>query len=212
LSPARERDGVGSAARRRGAADPMVPGSADPVNPTTAAGTDALAPIVARAGYMMGENVARGWSSDQAAAWEGFLELAGRLRRGAEKELDDYGELSVSMLGAMGRLITADRRTLRETAIADAMGLSLSRVSRIIDILEKRRLVKRTPCPVDGRATNVTLTPAGLRATRAAQDALFAFVEGAFFDKLSEAEIATLATVFGRLLGREPSACRARPA
>ena len=128
-------------------------------------------------------------------------ELVGRLRRGAEKELGACFDLSVSMLGVMGRLVPAERRTLRQTVLADAMGLSLSRVSRIIDVLEQRKLVTRTPCPVDGRATNVTLTAAGLKVTRAAQDTLFAFVESAFFDGLSEDEIETLVAVFRRLLG-----------
>jgi DNA-binding MarR family transcriptional regulator len=48
----------------------------------------------------------------------------------------------------------------------------------------------------------VTLTAAGLRLTRRAQDAVFAFVEEQFFEALDEDEIATLAAVFTRLVGR----------
>ena len=157
-------------------------------------------PVVARAGFMMGENAARAWSPQQATAWEGFLELAGRLRRTAEKELEGYGDLSVSTLGVMGRLAIAADGTLRQTALADAMGLSLSRVSRIVDVLEWRGLVERAPCPRDGRATNVTLTPQGRALTVTAQEALFAFVERAFFAGLSDEETETLAAVFTRLL------------
>ncbi len=165
------------------------------------AGADVLTPIVARAGYMMGPRAARGWSLEQAVVWEGLLELVGRLRRGAERELGNCGDLSISMLGVMGRLVPAERMTLRQTVLADAMGLSLSRVSRIIDVLERRKLVVRTPCPADGRATNVTLTPAGLTVTGEAQKALFTFVESAFFEGLSTGEVETLAAVFRRLLG-----------
>jgi hypothetical protein len=49
---------------------------------------------------------------------------------------------------------------------------------------------------------NVTLTADGLALTRRAQDAVFAFVEEHFFASLDEAEIATLANIFARLVGR----------
>ncbi len=170
-----------------------------------------MAAVVARARFMLGER-AGDWSPERAAAWEGLLELAGRLRREGERELAAYGDLSVSMLGLMGRLVTADERTLRQTALATAMGLSMGRISRIVDILERHAYVTRTPCPRDGRATNVTLTAAGVRATAGAQDALRDYVENTFFAPLTDAEIAVLAAVFARLVGarREREAGRQR--
>jgi DNA-binding MarR family transcriptional regulator len=161
-----------------------------------------MAVVTARAGYMMGENVDRSWSWEHACAWEGFLELGRQLRRAADDVLDGVDGLSVSMLAIMGRLERADDRTLRQTDVAEAMGLSFSRVSRLIDTLERRRLVERRPCPTDARAVNVTLTDDGLALTNRAQDAVFAFVEEHFFATLDEAEIATLAEVFGRLVAR----------
>jgi len=161
-----------------------------------------IAAVAARAGYMMGENVERAWSDDHARAWEGFLELSRNLRREADGVLEPVEGLTVSMLGIMGRLVRADDRTLHQTEIAEAMGLSFSRVSRLIDTLEARGLVERRPCPTDARAVNVTLTPDGLALARRAQDAVFAFVEERFFATLTGPEIATLADVFARLIGR----------
>ena len=158
--------------------------------------------VTARAGYMMGDNVDRAWSPEHAPAWEGFLELSRQLRRAADGVLEPVDGLTVSTLGIMGRLARAENRTLRQTDIAEAMGLSFSRVSRLIDTLATRRLVERRPCPTDARAVNVTLTADGLALTRRAQDAVFAFVEEHFFASLDEAEIATLAEVFTRLVGR----------
>ncbi len=156
--------------------------------------------IRARALHMMGDDAAVSWDADQALAWEGMLELGRRLRRRAEDMLMQDYDLSVSMLGMMGRLRCADRRTLRQSALAEAMGLSVSRVSRVIDLLEERGVVQRTQCPSDGRASNVTLTDAGISRTTSAQHALFEVVSGAFADRLSPNETATLAQVFGRLL------------
>jgi len=161
-----------------------------------------MAAVTARAGYMMGENVDRAWSTEHARAWEGFLELSRQLRREADGVLEPVEGLTVSMLGVMGRLARADDLTLRQTDIAGAMGLSFSRVSRLIDTLEARGLVERRPCPSDGRAVNVTLTTAGQALTRKAQDAVFAFVGERFFASLAAPEIATLADVFTRLVGR----------
>ena len=161
-----------------------------------------MAKVTARAGYMMGVNVDHAWSPEHARAWEGFLELSRQLRRAADDVLEPVDGLTVSTLGIMGRLARAENRTLRQTDIAAAMGLSFSRVSRLIDTLEARRLVGRRPCPTDARAVNVTLTADGLALTRRAQDAVFAFVEEHFFASLDDAEIATLAAVFARLVGR----------
>jgi DNA-binding MarR family transcriptional regulator len=166
------------------------------------AGGDRMAVVTARAGYMMGENVDRAWSPEHARAWEGFLELSRQLRRAADDVLGPVDGLTVSTLGIMGRLARAESRTLRQTDIAEAMGLSFSRISRLIDTLEARGLVERRPCPTDARAVNVTLTPDGVTLTRRAQDAVFAFVEEHYFASLDEAEIATLSEVFTRLVGR----------
>jgi DNA-binding MarR family transcriptional regulator len=174
-----------------------------PELPDKAAPDDAaMTRVTARAGYMMGENVDRAWTPEHARAWEGFLELSRQLRRAADGVLEPVDGLTVSMLGIMGRLVRAESRTLRQTDIAAAMGLSFSRISRLIDTLEARGLVVRRPCPTDARAVNVTLTADGLALTRRAQDAVFAFVEEHFFAPLDEAEIGTLAEVFGRLVGR----------
>jgi len=149
---------------------------------------------------MMGCDAERDWTRDDALAWEGLLELSRRLRRQAEDLLTSEDDLSVSMLGIMGRLSRAERMTLRQTELAEAMGLSVSRVSRIIDLLERRRFVERNTCPADARATNVTLTRRGRDRTVTAQHRLFVFVEQAFAGKLTPDEASTLASVFGRLL------------
>ncbi len=164
--------------------------------PPVTAGADGVA---ARATHMMGCD-AEAWDAQEAIAWEGLLEVARRLRRGAEELLLDRFDLSVSMLGITGRLSRAPEGTLRQTALSEAMGLSLSRVSRVIDLLEQRGLVERRICPADARATNVALTRAGATLTTRAQRELFAFVQGAFFEHLEDGEIEALATAFTKLL------------
>ena len=90
--------------------------------------------------------------------------------------------------------------TLIGTTPIDAMGLSLSRISRVIDILEERELVTRNRCPSDARAVNVTITADGQERAEAAQAGVFAFVNRAFTDRLSDDEVRVLAGVVTRLL------------
>ena len=159
-----------------------------------------VATIGARALHMMGVG-ARTIDADAAIAWEGMLELVRRRRREAEELLAGQHDLSVSMLGATGRLALAPGQTLRQMALADAMGLSVSRTSRVIDLLEQRGLVTRRPCPSDARATNVVLTADGAARTARAQAALHRLVRATFLDRLDAGETAALAAIVRRLLG-----------
>ena len=62
-----------------------------------------------------------------------------------EAELEAEHGLSISSLELMSRLATSEQGLLRLTTLAEAAGLSLSRVSRILDGLERRGLVERRP-------------------------------------------------------------------
>ncbi len=158
--------------------------------------------VAARAAHMMGEGAERSWTGQEAMAWEGMIDVNRRLRRGAEEMLIEQFDLSVSMLGIIGRLSLAPKLTLRQTVLAEGMGLSLSRVSRVVDLLGQRGLTERHSCPADARATNIKLTRRGEALTARAQAALFEFVQSNFFEHLEPAEVETLAGVFARLLDR----------
>jgi DNA-binding MarR family transcriptional regulator len=136
------------------------------------------------------------WSDTHAAAWIGLLETHKRLTRELEAELVAEHGLSISGLEVLFRLARADGRTMRLSALAEAAGLSLSRISRILDTLEKRKLVERRADAQDSRAKQAWLTPEGLELLRAAQQTHFAGVERRFFDRVSAPDVETLARVF----------------
>ena len=116
-----------------------------------------------------------------------------------ESRLEARFGLSLSGLELLGRLAAAPGRRLRLSVLAGATGLTLSRISRIVDTFEARRLVERRTCVEDGRATNAWLTNAGLELVREAQAAHVSDVQRVFFDALSTAELETLAGTFARL-------------
>jgi DNA-binding MarR family transcriptional regulator len=156
--------------------------------------------------YVVGDGLAS-WSYTHAEAWIALLETHKRLTRALDAELEVRHGLSLSGLELLGRLAAADAHHLRLSTLAHEAGLSLSRVSRITDVLEARELVKRQPCPEDARAVEAHLTDDGVRLTREAQAAHFASVQHRFFDQLQPGELEVLAEVFGRVSPRAAAAC-----
>lgn len=149
--------------------------------------------------YRVGEDGVASWSERHADAWIGLLETHKQLTRTLDAELDVRYGLTLSSLELLARLAAARGRCLRLSALANAAGLSLSRVSRVAGTLEGRGLVQREPCGEDARAVEAHLTPAGLKLLRAAQQTHFASVQREFFDRLSDGELDALAEVFRRM-------------
>lgn len=158
--------------------------------------------------YVVGDDGLATWSDTHADAWIGMLETHKRLTRALDAEMEAQHGLSLSAIEVLGRLAASpNERSLRLTALAGETGLSLSRISRIVDTLEDRELVERHSCPGDARAVGAHLTDAGLELVRQAQSAHFASVQERFFDQLNPREIETLAAVFSRFAPQAAEAC-----
>lgn len=168
-------------------------------------------PSPAQLPFQVGGDGVAEWSPRHADAWIGLLETHKQLTRQLDAELDSRYGLSLSGLELLARLAAAPGRCLRLSQLAVEAGLSLSRVSRIAVLLETRGLIERKPCSDDGRAVEAHLTPAGLKLMRAAQATHFAQVQRAFFDRLREGELDTLAEVFSRFSPRAAATCTEPP-
>jgi DNA-binding MarR family transcriptional regulator len=157
--------------------------------------------------YVLGDDGLASWTDTHADAWIGMLETHKQLTRAMEAELEAEFGLSLSGVEVLGRLAAAQGRNLRLSVLAGECGLSLSRISRIVDTLEARKLVERRSATDDARAVEAHLLKAGLDLVRKAQATHFDSVQQRFFAQLSPAEIETLAGVFGRFAPRAASAC-----
>jgi DNA-binding MarR family transcriptional regulator len=157
--------------------------------------------------YVVGDDGLSRWTDTHREAWIGLLETHRKLTRALDAELEAAYGLSLSGLEILGRLAASPERRLRLSILAEETGLSLSRVSRIVDMLEQRKLVSRLSCPHDARAVHAKLSDAGLDLVIKAQTTHFASVQAAFFDQLDDDEIATLARVFGKFAPRAAGEC-----
>jgi DNA-binding MarR family transcriptional regulator len=147
------------------------------------------------------------WNPTYADAWIGLLQTHRQLTRELDARLELEQGLSLSGLELLARLAAAPENWLRLSSLATQTGLSLSRVSRIVDSLEGRGLIERRPCSADARAINAHLTAAGRELLAAAEEAHRATIQQAFFDHLSIAEVETLAAVFARFAPGAAAAC-----
>jgi len=82
----------------------------------------------------------------------------GRLVRSLRREHGDQ-QLGVGMVSALSQLATVG--PMRASALADAERISAASMTRVLNVLESRGLVRRTADATDGRAQIVALTEAG---------------------------------------------------
>lgn len=138
------------------------------------------------------------------AAWFGLLAAHAELTRGLDACLSAKHGLTLSAYEVLSRLAHADDGHLRMSELAGKSQLSLSRVSRVIDALERRGVAERRSCPTDSRVVHATITPAGQELLAAAQDTFFETVESRFLGRLSCDEVGLLGDIFGRLVEAGP--------
>jgi DNA-binding MarR family transcriptional regulator len=94
-------------------------------------------------------------------AWRAIAASHAAACAALEHELGKRHGLGVSEFEVLDRLAEGGERTFRAQELADAVCLSQSALSRLIDRLEKHGLVERCLCGEDRRGIYVTLTPAG---------------------------------------------------
>jgi DNA-binding MarR family transcriptional regulator len=148
-----------------------------------------------------------GWDEAHTEAWIGLLETHKRLTRSLDAELEAEHGLSLSALEVLVRLALAEERALGLSALAAGCGLSLSRVSRIMDSLEARGLVERRAVESDARAVQGRLTEAGFDLVQRAQATHVSAVQRLFFDHLEDEDVAALAGVFSKLVPPAAETC-----
>lgn len=149
--------------------------------------------------------------ADGEKAWFGLLYVREQLVEGVEGALKAEHDLPLSWFEVLLRLAAgtaAGEPFVSVSRVAEAVLLSPSRVSRVIDGLEERGLVERRPGERDARVSEVALTEAGLDFYRSADATHRRVVNEVFLAKLSPEEAEVISRVWRRLLsetgGAEP--------
>jgi DNA-binding MarR family transcriptional regulator len=94
-------------------------------------------------------------------AWRGIVFTNARVLRVVSRDLEERAGVSLVFLDVLSRLYDAPERTLRMQELQDRLLFTYSGLTRLIDRIEARGLVRRERVPNDRRGVHVVLTQDG---------------------------------------------------
>jgi DNA-binding MarR family transcriptional regulator len=136
--------------------------------------------------------------SVQGRAWRSLVEITHALLRELERELVERVGLNLQQYDVMLH-ISEGNGGRRMTELADAVVLSKSGLTSLVDRMEAEGLLERRPDPDDRRATRVVLSRHGKALFREASSAHREVVHRIFVDRVSGMEAKVIADVLERV-------------
>ena len=136
----------------------------------------------------------------EMGAWGGFLRTHHALVAELDDELRREHDLPLTSFDVLAQLDNAPGRQLRMSELADAVLLSRSGVTRLVERLERRGLLERRECSDDARGAFAVLTDDGVARLREARETHLAGVRERFLQRFDDKELRELGEVWRRLL------------
>ena len=133
------------------------------------------------------------------AAFAALMRAHAAVIRRLDDELEAEGGMSLGWYDVLLTLGRAPGRRMRMQELSDAVVLSRSRVSRIVDELEREGYVSREPCGSDRRVIYASITREGRRALRRARTVNVRGIEDHFASVLSGDELETVRCALDRV-------------
>ncbi|MFA9446829.1 MarR family winged helix-turn-helix transcriptional regulator [Egicoccus sp. AB-alg6-2] len=140
--------------------------------------------------------------AQRLAAWRAFLEAHARVTDVLGRELREQVQLPLAWYDVLVHLQEADGHRLRMQELAEAVLLSKSGLTRLVDRMESEGLVQRAACPDDRRGTFAELTPQGLQMLRSTAPTHLRGVDEHFTSLLEDDEVEVLIRALDRIASR----------
>ena len=138
-------------------------------------------------------------TAEEQAVWRAYLDVTRLLNDRLHRQLVDENGLSLAEYDILVHLSEAEGRRLRMSQLADHVVHSRSRLTHTISRLEQRGLVRRDPCPDDGRGVLCVLTPEGFSSLEQAAPGHVEAVRQSMFDPLTPRQVAELGMALDRI-------------
>ncbi len=145
--------------------------------------------------------------------WRAFVRAHARVSRRLDDDLRAEHGLSLQEYGSLLILAEAPGRRLRMGHLAEALTLSKSGATRLIDRLVDDGLVERVSCPSDARGAEARLTDGGLDRLRTAAPTHLRGIAEYFLATISPEDLPEIERVMSnvaRCASEAPSAQRER--
>jgi DNA-binding MarR family transcriptional regulator len=140
------------------------------------------------------------WLSDsEMAAWRALLNTTTGLLATLDQELQAEHGLSLAEYEVLVIVSEHGEHGVRMQDLAAMVHLSPSGATRRIDGMVRRGFVIRGRCPTDRRGYNVALTDAGREQLEAAAPTHVRGVRAHFVDRLSERQLANIASALSKI-------------
>jgi DNA-binding MarR family transcriptional regulator len=153
---------------------------------------------------------------DEETLWRSLQRIAATLPRLLDEDLVRTTGVTLTEYATLMNLSEAADREMRLTDLATAIGLSLSRISRIVEDLRVRGLVTKRRAAEDTRGNVATLTPAGLSRLQMAYPNHLISARSRVLDHIDPdclaAAAQVLAVISARMVESSPAARQAKPA
>ena len=132
--------------------------------------------------------------------WQQFLRAHRQVLGVLGDELEQERGLPLAWYEVLLHVERAPDRRLRMSDLADAVVLSPSGLTRLVDRMVDDGLVRREPCPSDRRSTYAVLTADGRSALRRAAPTHLRGIDEHFARLLTDDEVGALSRALGRVL------------
>ena len=141
-------------------------------------------------------------TADELESWLSVVRLMTWLPWSIDQQLQHDSNLAMVEYQVLAMLSESPQRRMRMSSLADVTNASLSRLSRVVNRLEDRGLVRREPDATDGRFTHAILTDHGLQTLVDAAPGHVAHVRSLVIDVLSPEQLRRLGRDAERIVSR----------
>ncbi|MEA2448147.1 MAG: hypothetical protein QOG63_79 [Thermoleophilaceae bacterium] len=138
---------------------------------------------------------------ERRAAWRELVETHGGLMDRLAAELQAESGLPMTWYDVLLHLSDPPASSMRMHELADAVVISKSGLTRMVDRMEEEGLLAREAIPGDRRSIAIRLTPAGRRRFEEARAVHRRGIREHFSRHISEDEARLLRELLGRLRG-----------
>ena len=137
---------------------------------------------------------------ERIGAWINLVQVDRVVQESLGKRLEGVVGVSLAEHELLWRLAASPERKERMNDLSRLMLLSKSGVTRLVDRLEREKLVARGACETDRRVVYAQITNAGQRILAKAQPIFDAELETSFSRHLNDVDVRTLRRALRKLL------------
>ncbi len=139
---------------------------------------------------------------DEELLWRALNRVMAALPRVLGEDLLHSAGLSLHEYAALMNLSEAENQELRMADLASALGLSPSRITRLVDGLQSRNLVVKRRSAADARGNVTRLTADGMQRLKAAYPDHLRSTRSRFMEHVNPALTRRMAEVLGQVADR----------